>query len=211
MNKNLICLDCKKSLRLEKDEYVCTNCKSSYPVLDGIPCFVKNNDAGFDAETYKLLYGMEKKLPDILKIIANMIVGRTFRVEDLLADGFDAVFVGTGAGAPKMMGIPGENLSGVYSGNEWLTRINLMRAHREEYATPIKVPTRVIARLPAMALSKPPLLPGGGVVCVNTAVVNPGKPYSSRVSRIQPSQNRPNNMVSTEILKATALVSRRRL
>ena len=61
MNKNLICLDCKKSLRLEKDEYVCTNCKSSYPVLDGIPCFVKNNDAGFDAETYKLLYGMEKK------------------------------------------------------------------------------------------------------------------------------------------------------
>jgi glutamate synthase (NADPH/NADH) small chain len=77
-----------------------------------------------------------------VKIITNMIVGRTFKVEDLLSDGFDAVFVGTGAGAPKLMGIPGENLGGVYSGNEWLTRINLMRAHREEYATPIKVPRK---------------------------------------------------------------------
>lgn len=77
-----------------------------------------------------------------VKIIANMIVGRTFKVEDLLKNGFDAVFVGTGAGAPKLMGIPGENLSGVYSGNEWLTRINLMRAHREEYATPIKIPKK---------------------------------------------------------------------
>ena len=77
-----------------------------------------------------------------VKIITNMIVGRTFKVEDLLSDGFDAVFVGTGAGAPKLMGIPGENLGGVYSGNEWLTRINLMRAHREEYATPIKIPKK---------------------------------------------------------------------
>ncbi|MHB9036555.1 MAG: NADPH-dependent glutamate synthase [Armatimonadota bacterium] len=75
-------------------------------------------------------------------ILTDMIVGRTFKVEDLLREGFDAVFVGTGAGAPKLMGIPGENLSGIYSGNEWLTRINLMRAHREEYATPIKLPKR---------------------------------------------------------------------
>jgi len=52
------------------------------------------------------------------------------------------VFVGTGAGAPKLLGIPGENLSGIYSGNEWLTRINLMRAHRDEYATPLKIPRR---------------------------------------------------------------------
>ena len=76
-----------------------------------------------------------------VKFITDMIVGRTAKVEELLKGGFDAVFVGTGAGAPKLMGIPGENLSGVYSGNEWLTRINLMRAHREEYATPIKIPT----------------------------------------------------------------------
>ncbi|MCE5314824.1 MAG: NADPH-dependent glutamate synthase [Armatimonadota bacterium] len=73
-------------------------------------------------------------------ILTDMIVGRTFKVEDLLNEGFEAVFVGTGAGAPKLMGIPGENLSGIYSGNEWLTRINLMRAHREDYATPIKLP-----------------------------------------------------------------------
>lgn len=77
-----------------------------------------------------------------VKIITDMIVGRTFRVEDLLQNGFDAVFVGSGAGAPKLLGIPGENLGGIYSGNEWLTRINLMRAHREEYATPIKIPKK---------------------------------------------------------------------
>jgi glutamate synthase (NADPH/NADH) small chain len=75
-------------------------------------------------------------------ILTDMIVGRTFKVEDLLREGFDAVFVGTGAGAPKLMGIPGENLSGIYSGNEWLTRINLMRAHRKDYATPIKLPKK---------------------------------------------------------------------
>jgi len=77
-----------------------------------------------------------------VELITDVIVGRTFKVSDLLERGFDAVFVGSGAGAPKMMGIPGENLSGVYSGNEWLTRINLMRAHHEDYATPIKTPTR---------------------------------------------------------------------
>jgi len=75
-------------------------------------------------------------------ILTDVIVGRTFRVRDLLEQGFEAVFVGTGAGAPKLLGIPGENLSGIYSGNEWLTRINLMRAHREDYATPIKIPRK---------------------------------------------------------------------
>lgn len=77
-------------------------------------------------------------------IITDVIVGRTFRVEDLLNQGFDAVFIGSGAGAPKLLGIPGENLGGVYSGNEWLTRINLMRAHRNDYATPIKIPKRAV-------------------------------------------------------------------
>ncbi len=75
-------------------------------------------------------------------ILTDVIVGRTFKVADLLEQGFDAVFVGSGAGAPKLMGIPGENLSGVYSGNEWLTRVNLMRAHHEDYATPIKIPKK---------------------------------------------------------------------
>lgn len=77
-----------------------------------------------------------------VEFLTDMIVGRTFRVEDLLDQGFEAVFVGTGAGAPKLLGIPGENLSGVYSGNEWLTRINLMRAHHDDYATPIKIPKK---------------------------------------------------------------------
>ena len=77
-----------------------------------------------------------------VRFITDVIVGRTFRIDDLLNRGFDAVFVGSGAGAPKMLGIPGENLSGIYSGNEWLTRINLMRAHREDYATPIKIPRK---------------------------------------------------------------------
>jgi len=77
-----------------------------------------------------------------VKIITDQVVGRTFKVEDLLNQGFEAVFVGTGAGAPKLLGIPGENLGGIYSGNEWLTRINLMRAHRTDYATPIKMPRK---------------------------------------------------------------------
>lgn len=79
-----------------------------------------------------------------VRFITDVIVGRTVTVEDLLKRGFDAVFVGSGAGAPKLLGIPGENLSGIYSGNEWLTRINLMRAHHEDYATPIKIPEQAV-------------------------------------------------------------------
>ena len=75
-----------------------------------------------------------------VKFITDVIIGRTVKVESLLKNGFDAVFVGSGAGAPKLLGIEGENLSGIYSGNEWLTRINLMRAYRKDYATPIKIP-----------------------------------------------------------------------
>ncbi|MFQ3549564.1 MAG: NADPH-dependent glutamate synthase [Armatimonadota bacterium] len=78
-----------------------------------------------------------------VKFITDVIIGRTIQVEQLLKQGFDAVFVGSGAGAPKLLGIPGENLGGIYSGNEWLTRINLMRAHREDYSTPIAKPRKV--------------------------------------------------------------------
>ena len=52
---------------------------------------------------------------------------------------FDAVFIGSGAGLPKFMGIPGENANGVFSANEFLTRVNLMKAFKEEYHTPVKV------------------------------------------------------------------------
>lgn len=74
----------------------------------------------------------------------DSVVGRQVQVGDLLKDGYDAVFLGIGAGAPRFMGVPGENLSGVYSANEYLTRVNLMKAYRfPEYDTPIKKGKRV--------------------------------------------------------------------
>jgi glutamate synthase (NADPH/NADH) small chain len=74
-----------------------------------------------------------------VQIVTNFVVGRTRKLDDLLEkDGFDAVFIGTGAGLPKFMNIPGENLVGVFSANEYLTRANLMRAYDTERAdTPI--------------------------------------------------------------------------
>ncbi len=70
-----------------------------------------------------------------VKIDTNFVVGRTRKLSDLMAkDGFDAVFVGTGAGLPKFMGIEGENLTGVFSANEYLTRANLMKAYDEAHA-----------------------------------------------------------------------------
>ncbi|MHB8961902.1 MAG: NADPH-dependent glutamate synthase [Saccharofermentanales bacterium] len=72
-----------------------------------------------------------------VKILTNMVIGRVFSVDELFEDGFEAVFIGTGAGLPTFMKIPGENLNGVYSANEYLTRINLMRAYNQTYDTPI--------------------------------------------------------------------------
>ncbi len=72
-----------------------------------------------------------------VKIFTDIIVGRTFNLKDLFEEGFSAVYVATGAGTPKMVGVPGESLSGIFSGNEWLTRVNLMRAYKDEYATPL--------------------------------------------------------------------------
>lgn len=79
-----------------------------------------------------------------VKIETDVVVGRTVTVDDLMEkEKFDAVFVGSGAGLPKFMGIPGENLNGVFSANEFLTRNNLMRAFDPEYDTPIYVGRRV--------------------------------------------------------------------
>lgn len=73
-----------------------------------------------------------------VKIETDVVVGRTITIDGLLDnEGFEAVFIGTGAGLPKFMGIPGENLNGVFSANEFLTRNNLMKAFREDYMTPI--------------------------------------------------------------------------
>lgn len=75
-----------------------------------------------------------------VKIETNVVVGRTVTIDSLMDnEGFSAVFIGSGAGLPKFMGIPGENLNGVVSANEFLTRSNLMRAYDPDYETPIYV------------------------------------------------------------------------
>lgn len=73
-----------------------------------------------------------------VELSLNSVIGKLHGVDELLDNGYDAVFIGTGAGLPQFMKIPGENLNGVYSANEFLTRINLMKAYRfPEYDTPI--------------------------------------------------------------------------
>ena len=67
-----------------------------------------------------------------------MVIGRVLSIDELLEQGFEAVFIGSGAGLPRFMNIPGENLKGVYSANEFLTRVNLMKAYREGSDTPIQ-------------------------------------------------------------------------
>ena len=105
-----------------------------------------------------LMYGIpEFRLPKALvqreiesikalgvEIVTNAVVGRCITVDELLAEGYDAVFVGSGAGLPNFQHIPGESLCGVYSANEFLTRVNLMKAYDfPNHDTPVKVGARV--------------------------------------------------------------------
>lgn len=78
-----------------------------------------------------------------VKIETNMVMGKILTVDELFEDGFEAVYIGTGAGLPRFMGIPGEDLVGVYSANEFLTRINLMKAYKDEYDTCIIKPHKI--------------------------------------------------------------------
>jgi glutamate synthase (NADPH/NADH) small chain len=90
----------------------------------------------------------------------NTLIGRTLTIEDLLAQGFKAIFIGAGAGLPQFLKIPGENLGGVYSANEYLTRVNLMKAYLfPEYLTPVKIGKKVI-------------VVGGGNVAMDAARVS---------------------------------------
>jgi len=74
----------------------------------------------------------------------NAVIGKLVTVDEILAEGYQAVFLGTGAGLPQFQGIPGENYNGVYSANEFLTRVNLMKAYLfPDYDTPIKIGKRV--------------------------------------------------------------------
>ena len=125
----------------------------------GLTCAGDLAKKGYDVTVFEalhiaggvLVYGIpEFRLPkDIVKreienlkalgveIVTNAVIGKTETVDELLEDGFDAVFIGSGAGLPRFMNIPGENLNGVYSANEFLTRTNLMKAYKENSATPI--------------------------------------------------------------------------
>ena len=80
-----------------------------------------------------------------LHLLTNMVIGKVLSVDELMdQQGFEAVFIGTGAGLPRFMNIPGENLAGVYSANEFLTRVNLMKAYQPDSATPIRRGSRVV-------------------------------------------------------------------
>ncbi|HIE53011.1 MAG TPA: dihydropyrimidine dehydrogenase, partial [Armatimonadetes bacterium] len=81
-----------------------------------------------------------------VRIETNVVIGKTLTVDELLnEEGFEAVFIGTGAGLPYFLNLPGENLCGIYSANEFLTRVNLMRAYRfPEYDTPVHVGRQVV-------------------------------------------------------------------
>lgn len=91
---------------------------------------------------FRLPKKIVKKEIDNLKALGvsfetNIIIGKTLTVDELMEDGYEAVFIGTGAGLPNFMGIPGESYKGVYSANEFLTRSNLMKAYKDSPVTPI--------------------------------------------------------------------------
>jgi len=78
-----------------------------------------------------------------VKVVTNAVIGRAMSVDELFEEGYEAVFIGSGAGLPQFLHIPGESLLGVYSANEYLTRINLMKAYLPEYDTPLKKARRI--------------------------------------------------------------------
>jgi len=105
-------------------------------LMYGIPEFRLPKEIVRSEADFVTSLGVELKL--------DQVVGRIATIDELLADGYQAVFLGTGAGLPMFLNIPGENLNGVYSANEFLTRVNLMKAYLfPEYDTPVKLGRRV--------------------------------------------------------------------
>ena len=103
----------------------------------GIPEFRLPKDIVQAEVDYVVSMGLELKL--------DSVIGKIATVDDLLENGYHAVFLGTGAGLPMFMNIPGENLNGIYSANEFLTRVNLMKAYLfPEYDTPVKIGKKVV-------------------------------------------------------------------
>ena len=126
----------------------------------GLSCAGELNARGYDVTVFEalhtaggvLVYGIpEFRLPKAIvaaeiedlesrgvKFELNTVIGKTLLVDELIEDGYEAVFIGSGAGLPNFMRIKGEDLNGVYSANEFLTRINLMKAYRNDVDTPIR-------------------------------------------------------------------------
>ncbi len=126
----------------------------------GLSCAGELANKGYDVTVFEalhtaggvLVYGIpEFRLPKSIvareidglkargvKFVTNTVVGRSVLIDELFDDGFEAVFVGSGAGLPNFMRVKGEDLKGVYSANEFLTRVNLMKAYKAGAATPIK-------------------------------------------------------------------------
>ncbi|NMA06623.1 MAG: NADPH-dependent glutamate synthase [Ruminococcaceae bacterium] len=131
----------------------------------GLTCAGSLSNMGYDVTIFEalhtpggvLVYGIpEFRLPksivkkeiDLLiesgvKIELNKVIGRIKTIEELFSEGYEAVFISTGAGLPQFMGIDGEDAIGVYSANEFLTRVNLMKAYDERYITPVNIGNRV--------------------------------------------------------------------
>ncbi len=126
----------------------------------GLSCAGELNNRGYEVTVFEalhtaggvLVYGIpEFRLPKSIvageiqnlkdrgvEFRLNTVIGRTVLVDELFEEGFEAVFIGSGAGLPNFMKVPGEELNGVYSANEFLTRVNLMKAYRPNASTPIK-------------------------------------------------------------------------
>ena len=131
----------------------------------GLTCAGDLSKKGYDVTIFEalhtpggvLVYGIpEFRLPKAIvsreieglsalgvHVCTDVVIGRTLSVDDLFDEGFEAVFIGSGAGLPRFMNIPGENLKGVYSANEYLTRVNLMKAYRDDSDTPVMKGGRV--------------------------------------------------------------------
>ena len=131
----------------------------------GITCAGELAKKGYDVTVFEALhktggvlsYGIpEFRLPKSLvqkevdsvaslgvKFETNVVVGRSVTIDELQEQGYQGIFIGSGAGLPRFQNIPGENLNGVYAANEFLTRVNLMKAFKEEYDTPVKVGKKV--------------------------------------------------------------------
>lgn len=152
----------KKAVGIQKNGHKCAVVGAG-PA--GLTCAGDLARMGYDVTVFEvlhtaggvLMYGIpEFRLPksivqseiDTLKdmgveFVLNFVVGRSETIDDLFADGYEAVFVGSGAGLPTFMHVPGENYNGVYSANEYLTRVNLMKAYKDGSKTPIMKANKV--------------------------------------------------------------------